>query len=200
VTLVEEACYTIRGWPQTSKEVKSASLHTVQKYCLLLFFPIVSTQFAHPVMHIFVLGMCLLEFWFHYNPRMCITWTQCVSLWAAPRCVWAPQDTCWSGKWAVREKTLQIMSSPLSSFFFFLGPNLLIFHSKWCHVCLGLICHLWVLDPPHLKAVVGPIYWLSANRIALLHWTLDLRLSSNVALSHFTNSCQYVFENQGQSD
>ncbi len=119
MTLVEEACYTIRGWPQTSKEVKSASLHTVQKYCLLLFFPIVSTQFAHPVMHIFVLGMCLLEFWFHYNPRMCITWTQCVSLWAAPRCVWAPQDTCWSGKWAVREKTLQIMSSPLSSFFFF---------------------------------------------------------------------------------
>jgi hypothetical protein len=109
-----------------------------------------------------------------------------------------------SSKWEIsagKEGTIQMHCVVYKeSVFIFLGPNQLIFHPKWCHVCLGLICHLWVLDPPHLKAVVGPIYWLSANRIALLHWTLDLRLSSNVALSHFTNSCQYIFENQVQSD
>jgi hypothetical protein len=35
----------------------------------------------------------------------------------------------------------------------------------------------------------GSNYWLSANRIALFHWTLDVRPSSNVALILHTASC-----------
>ncbi len=141
-----------------------------------------------------------VTFWFHYNPRMCITWTQCVSLWAAPRCVWAPQDTNWSGKWAVREKTLQIMSSPLSSFFFFFGSKPIDFPSKMVPCMFRLDFPLVGLGSSSSQGGGGSNLWLSANRIALLHWTLDLRLSSEVALSHFTNSCQYIFENQVQSD
>jgi hypothetical protein len=47
---------------------------------------------------------------------------------------------------------------------------------NFCHVDLASICHFLVLDP-HLKAM-GPYLWLSTNRIALFHWTLDLRCSS----------------------
>ncbi len=169
----------IRGDHKPRKRLNQPHCTQHKKYCLLLFFPLSPHNLPPPCYAHFVLGMRLLQFWFHYNPRMCITWTQCVSFWAAPICVWAPQDTRWSEKWAVREKTLQIMSSPLSSFFFFfLGPNQLIFPPKWCHVCLGLICHLWVLDRPHLKVAVGPIY--GSQPIELLYfigpWTLDSHL------------------------
>ncbi len=67
-----------------------------------------------------------------------------------------------------------------------LGPA-----SKWCHVSLALICHRslskalskatghslrpWSLSKGHL--------WLSANRTALFHWTLDIRPSSKVTLN-----------------
>jgi len=56
-----------------------------------------------------------------------------------------------------------------------------IFPQKWHHVGLAWICHFLVLDL-HLMAM-GPNLYLSSNRTALFHWTLDFGPSAKVALS-----------------
>jgi hypothetical protein len=65
--------------------------------------------------------------------------------------------------------------------FFLWGSNQLIFTPKWCNVSLALICHFLGLGPSS-KGHHGSNLWLSSNRIALFHWTLDLEPSSKVAL------------------
>jgi hypothetical protein len=54
---------------------------------------------------------------------------------------------------------------------FFGGLNQFIFPPKWCHVGLALICHFFGLGPSSKGH--GSNLWLSSNRIALFHWTLD---------------------------
>jgi hypothetical protein len=56
---------------------------------------------------------------------------------------------------------------------FFSGSEQIDFPSKLVPcISLAWICHILVLDS-HVKTM-GPIYvWLSSNRIALFHWTLD---------------------------
>jgi hypothetical protein len=67
---------------------------------------------------------------------------------------------------------VQIISSPLSSLFFWFEP-IDPPSRKWCHVGLASICHFLVLDP-HLKAM-GSIY--GSQPIGLLYfigpWNLD---------------------------
>jgi hypothetical protein len=58
----------------------------------------------------------------------------------------------------------------------FCGFKLIDFPSQMVTLyVLASFCHFLVLDP-HLKAI-GLILWLSSNRIALFHWTLDLEHS-----------------------
>jgi hypothetical protein len=75
---------------------------------------------------------------------------------------------------------LQIMSSPFRFFLkikIFWGLKQLIFPPKWCHIGLALICHFfWFWKPSSISH--GSNLWLSSNRIALFHWTMDVGPSS----------------------
>jgi len=76
----------------------------------------------------------------------------------------------------------------LSFELFFLGLNRLIFLPKWWPCRFSLHLPLFGLGPSSKGHSFNLLF--SANRIALLHWTLDLRSSSKVALST-TNPLQY---------
>jgi hypothetical protein len=65
------------------------------------------------------------------------------------------------------------LGSPIMSYLWALFWGLNVW-TNWFSLQIGLalICHFLILDP-YLKAV-GSNLWLSAKRIALFHWTLNL--------------------------
>ncbi len=92
------------------------------------------------------------------------------------------ESLSWTLSWALAcILVLQIMSSPLSSFFFASG---LVddFPSKMVPCRFSL--NLPLFGPRPSSKGHGSALWLSPNRIAQFHWTLNLRPSSKVALNH----------------
>jgi hypothetical protein len=71
------------------------------------------------------------------------------------------------------------------------GMESIDFHFQMMPCRFNLNLPLFDLGPSHLKAR-GPIYSFSANRIALIHWTLDLGPSSKVALTLRTKACMHA--------
>ncbi len=84
---------------------------------------------------------------------------------------------------------------------FSLGPNQLIFLPKWCHVGLALICYFFFNLGPSSSKDRASNLWLSSNRIALFHWTLDLGPLSKVGLKTFclesVQSFEFFYKNDG---
>jgi hypothetical protein len=91
------------------------------------------------------------------------------------------ESLSWTIPWSLASfLVLQIRSSPFSTVF--LGPNQLIFSPKQvpCRFSLNLP-HLG-LGP--LSKGLGTKLKLSTNKIAWIHWSLDLGPSSKVTLKH----------------